>query len=93
LSVARRANDPFVLTDADRARQKLVHGSEKMFVAIYDYDARTDEDLTFHVGDLLFIIDDRFDATSNDVFASRTRSRFSVSVRTTGGSPSIVKVD
>ncbi len=28
-------------------------------VAIYDYDARTDEDLTFRVGDLLKIIDDR----------------------------------
>ncbi len=30
-----------------------------VYVAIYDYDAPTDEDLTFRVGDLLKIIDDR----------------------------------
>jgi hypothetical protein len=30
-----------------------------VYVAIYDYDAPTDKDLTFRVGDLLKIIDDR----------------------------------
>jgi hypothetical protein len=35
------------------------NGTDKVYVAIYDYDAPTDEDLTFRVGDLLKIIDDR----------------------------------
>ena len=48
------------LDGVERGRQKSLPGGEKIFVAIYDYDARTDEDLTFRVGDLLFIIDDRF---------------------------------
>lgn len=43
----------------DNIRQKVAHGNEKVYVAIYDYDARTDEDLTFRVGDLLLILDDR----------------------------------
>jgi fyn-related kinase len=40
-------------------RPKHPHGNDKVYVAIYDYDARTDEDLTFRVGDLLLILDDR----------------------------------
>ena len=43
----------------DRSRVKLPYGIDKVYVAIYDYDARTDEDLTFRVGDLLIILDDR----------------------------------
>lgn len=43
----------------DNIRQKPPHGNDKVYVAIYDYDARTDEDLTFRVGDLLLILDDR----------------------------------
>jgi hypothetical protein len=43
----------------DNNRQKNPHGTDKVFVAIYDYDARTDDDLTFRVGDLLLILDDR----------------------------------
>ena len=31
-----------------------------IYVAIYDYDARTDDDLTFRVGDLLNVLDKRF---------------------------------
>jgi hypothetical protein len=42
----------------------------KIYVAIYDYDARTDEDLTFRVGDLLKIIDDRFDRKLHFLFLS-----------------------
>lgn len=48
------------LDGIDQGRQKALPTGEKIFVAIYDYDARTDEDLTFRVGDLLYIIDDRF---------------------------------
>ncbi len=44
----------------DNIRQKHPHGTDKVYVAIYDYDARTDEELTFQVGDLLLILDDRF---------------------------------
>jgi fyn-related kinase len=40
-------------------KRKIPYGTDKVYVAIYDYDARTDEDLTFRVGDLLKIIDDR----------------------------------
>ena len=43
----------------DNIRPKPPHGTDKVYVAIYDYDARTDEDLTFRVGDLLLILDDR----------------------------------
>ena len=43
---------------SEKIRQKVPAG-DKVYVAIYDYDARTDEDLTFRVGDLLFILDDR----------------------------------
>lgn len=32
-----------------------------IYVAIYDYDARTDDDLTLRVGDLLNILDKRFE--------------------------------
>ena len=44
----------------DINRQKNICATDKVYVAIYDYDARTDEDLTFRVGDLLIILDDRF---------------------------------
>jgi hypothetical protein len=40
--------------------KKLSYGADKIYVAIYDYDARTDDDLTFRVGDLLTVSDDRF---------------------------------
>lgn len=43
----------------ENIRPKPQHGTDKVYVAIYDYDARTDEDLTFRVGDLLLILDDR----------------------------------
>ncbi len=49
------------LANGDKSsKKKLQYGTDKIYVAIYDYDARTDEDLTFRVGDLLKIIDDRF---------------------------------
>ncbi|UJR29956.1 hypothetical protein I4U23_017503 [Adineta vaga] len=37
---------------------KVLRKYEKIYVAIYDYEARTDDDLTLRVGDLLTILDD-----------------------------------
>ena len=42
----------------------------KVFVALYDYDARTDEDLSFKKGDLLEILND----TQGDWWFARCRS-------------------
>lgn len=44
--------------------------SVKLFVAKYDYDARTDEDLSFKKGEILEIIDD----TCGDWWRARSRS-------------------
>ncbi|CAF0953628.1 unnamed protein product [Rotaria magnacalcarata] len=51
----------------DINRRNIPYGIDKVYVAIYDYDARTDEDLTFRVGDLLAIIDD----SQNDWWLAR----------------------
>ena len=48
------------LVNIGKPGRKPQYNLEKIYVAIYDYEARTDEDLTFHKGDLLKIIDDRF---------------------------------
>jgi hypothetical protein len=60
---------------------RTAYDVDKVYVAIYDYDARTDDDLSFRVGDLLLIIDDRFD------FVTRTSLTylFALSVRLIGG--------
>ena len=42
----------------------------KLFVAKYDYDARTDEDLSFKKGEILEIVDD----TCGDWWRARSRS-------------------
>ena len=47
------------MIDPERGRTTTGKDVEKIYVAIYDYDARTDEDLTFRVGDLLYVVDDR----------------------------------
>jgi len=44
--------------------------SMKTFVALYDYDARTDEDLSFKKGDLLEILND----TQGDWWYARAKS-------------------
>ena len=44
--------------------------ANKVFVALYDYDARTDEDLSFKKGDLLEILND----TQGDWWFARCRS-------------------
>ena len=48
-----------ITANGEKPKIKPPYGVDKVFVAIYDYDARTDEDLTFRVGDLLIILDDR----------------------------------
>ena len=45
-------------------------GNLKLFVALYDYDARTDEDLSFRKGDHLEIIND----TQGDWWYARSRT-------------------
>uniref|UniRef100_A0A6A7FQF2 Tyrosine-protein kinase n=1 Tax=Hirondellea gigas TaxID=1518452 RepID=A0A6A7FQF2_9CRUS len=44
--------------------------ADKLFVALYDYDARTDEDLSFKKGEQLEILDD----TQGDWWFARSRS-------------------
>lgn len=45
-------------------------GSAKIFVALYDYDARTDEDLSFKKGEHLEILND----TQGDWWFARSKS-------------------
>lgn len=59
-------------------------GGGKMFVALYDYDARTDEDLSFRKGDLLEIIND----TQGDWWFARAKSNKTVGGKTEGYIPS-----
>jgi SH3 domain len=56
----------------------------KMFVALYDYDARTDEDLSFRKGDLLEIVND----TQGDWWFARAKSNKLAGVKTEGYIPS-----
>ena len=85
-----RANEqsPFDL-DLQQGKNKSLNGNEKVYVAIYDYDARTDEDLTFRVGDLLYIVDDR--SVPSACPSLTIRSFFLV--KAIGGWPNIVKLD
>lgn len=45
-------------TSAVPAEQELPNTNAKIFVALYDYDARTDEDLSFRKGEHLEILND-----------------------------------
>ena len=56
----------------------------KMFVALYDYDARTDEDLSFRKGDLLEIIND----TQGDWWFAKGKSSKTVNGKNEGYIPS-----
>ena len=90
--------DRYFPLDGDLVRYKSQSGSEKFYVAIYDYEARTDEDLTFRVGDLLLVSDDRYVASFRSslpfLFRSIAFTRvFSNLVKRIGGMQSIVKVD
>lgn len=46
------------------------NSNAKMFVALYDYDARTDEDLSFRKGELLEILND----TQGDWWLARSKA-------------------
>ena len=50
--------------------QEIVAGPLKVFVALYDYDARTDEDLSFKKGEHLEIIND----TQGDWWYARSKT-------------------
>ena len=68
------ANDGGVAAGGQAAggapRQDPGAASMKTFVALYDYDARTDEDLSFKKGDLLEILND----TQGDWWYARAKS-------------------
>ncbi|GFN98512.1 tyrosine-protein kinase [Plakobranchus ocellatus] len=52
------------------ATTEIVAGPLKVFVALYDYDARTDEDLSFRKGEHLEIIND----TQGDWWYARSKT-------------------
>ncbi|KAL8600799.1 Tyrosine-protein kinase Src42A [Nucella lapillus] len=54
----------------DAATGDAAASSTKIFVALYDYDARTDEDLSFRKGEILEIIND----TQGDWWYARSKS-------------------
>lgn len=54
----------------DAATTETTATSSKIFVALYDYDARTDEDLSFRKGELLEIIND----TQGDWWFARSKT-------------------
>jgi len=56
----------------------------KTFVALYDYDARTDEDLSFKKGDLLEILND----TQGDWWYARAKSSRAAGAKLEGYIPS-----
>lgn len=47
-----------------------LHGNAKVFVALYDYDARTDEDLSFKKGEHLIVLND----TQGDWWFARSKA-------------------
>lgn len=58
--------------------------SGKMFVALYDYDARTDEDLSFKKGDFLEIVND----TQGDWWFAKAKTARTTAGKTEGYIPS-----
>lgn len=54
----------------DAAASETSATSTKIFVALYDYDARTDEDLSFRKGELLEILND----TQGDWWFARSKT-------------------
>lgn len=55
---------------ATRREPQPSSGSGKLFVALYDYDARTDEDLSFKKGEQLEILND----TQGDWWYARSKT-------------------
>jgi len=69
---------------AGPSRPDAAAASMKTFVALYDYDARTDEDLSFKKGDLLEILND----TQGDWWYARAKSSHSPTAKQEGYIPS-----
>jgi len=66
------------------SRQDPALSAMKTFVALYDYDARTDEDLSFKKGDLLEILND----TQGDWWYARAKSARAAGAKLEGYIPS-----
>lgn len=66
------------------SRQDPALAAMKTFVALYDYDARTDEDLSFKKGDLLEILND----TQGDWWYARAKSSRAPGAKLEGYIPS-----
>lgn len=66
------------------SRQDAAASAMKTFVALYDYDARTDEDLSFKKGDLLEILND----TQGDWWYARAKSTRAAGAKLEGYIPS-----
>jgi hypothetical protein len=43
-------------------------GTKGTLRALYDYDARAEDDLSFKKGDLLVLLDDRYGLLNSDIF-------------------------
>jgi len=78
------ANDASVAAGAAGGASRLQDPSMKTFVALYDYDARTDEDLSFKKGDLLEILND----TQGDWWYARAKSTRAAGAKLEGYIPS-----
>ena len=64
----QRPNGPQLPQPPDQGDAQ--NGASKIFVALYDYDARTDEDLSFKKGEHLEIIND----TQGDWWLARSKA-------------------
>lgn len=52
------------LASSATTRRRNQSKPEQLYVALFDYDARTNDDLTFRKGDLLLILDHRCAVTT-----------------------------
>lgn len=70
-NVNQSAASPIAASPKHQSEQSLGEplSSSKIFVALYDYDARTDEDLSFRKGEHLEILDD----TQGDWWNARSK--------------------
>ena len=68
-SLVRTGSEPPPPLPTDQQQMPMKTGV-KLFIAKYDYDARTDEDLSFKKGELLEVLDD----TCGDWWRARSRT-------------------
>ena len=67
---ASPAPSPAHIPSPNRNDSLVTGGSTNIFVALYDYEARTDEDLSFRKGEKLEILDD----TQGDWWYARSKN-------------------